>query len=124
MATLGREAYRSKVYACWLGKSIGGTLGGPHEGKQGPLNLTFYDPVPTEPMFNDDLDLQLVWLHAIEEHGLGVTPAHISQEWHDHITYPWCEYGFSNLNAKRGLIPPVTGSYDNWFGDCMGAPIR
>jgi len=75
-------------------------------------------------MFNDDLDLQLVWLHAIEEHGLGVTPAHISQEWHDHITYPWCEYGFSNLNAKRGLIPPVTGSYDNWFGDCMGAPIR
>ncbi|MCD6351098.1 MAG: ADP-ribosylglycohydrolase family protein [Armatimonadetes bacterium] len=124
MATLGRDTYRSKVYGCWLGKSIGGTLGGPHEGKAGPLELTFYDPVPTEPMFNDDLDLQLVWLHALEEHGLEVTPEEISQEWLDHITYPWCEYGFSNLNAKRGLIPPMTGAYDNWFGDCMGSPIR
>jgi hypothetical protein len=75
-------------------------------------------------MFNDDLDLQLVWLHALEEYGLEVTPANISREWTDHITYPWCEYGFSNLNAKRGLIPPMTGSYDNWFGDCMGSPIR
>lgn len=124
MATLGRETYKSKVYACWLGKSIGGTLGGPHEGKDGPLELTFYDPVPTEPAFNDDLDLQLVWLHALEQHGIHLTPAILSQEWLDHITYPWCEYGFSNLNARRGLIPPVTGSYDNWFGDCMGAPIR
>ena len=124
MGKLGIDVYRSKVYGCWLGKSIGGTLGGPHEGKDGPLNLTFYDPVPTEPQFNDDLDLQLVWLHALEEHGLEVTPADLSQEWLDHITYPWCEYGFSQLNARRGLIPPLTGSYDNWFGDCMGAPIR
>jgi hypothetical protein len=124
VARLGRETYWSKVYGCWLGKSIGGTLGGPHEGQPGPLNLTFYDPVPTEPAFNDDLDLQLVWLHALEEHGPQTTPAHLSQAWLEHITYPWCEYGFSQLNARRGLLPPVTGSYDNWFGDCMGAPIR
>ncbi|MBC7288593.1 MAG: ADP-ribosylglycohydrolase family protein [Armatimonadetes bacterium] len=124
MGRIGIEAYRSKVYGCWLGKSIGGTLGGPHEGKDGPLSLTFYDPVPTEPQFNDDLDLQLVWLHALEERGLEVTPAELSAEWLDHIAYPWCEYGFSQLNARRGLIPPLTGSYDNWFGDCMGAPIR
>ncbi len=124
MAKLGREAFYSKVYGCWLGKSIGGTLGGPHEGKDGPLSLTFYDPVPTEPQFNDDLDLQLVWLHALEEHGPGVTPAELNAEWLDHIAYPFCEYGFSQLNARRGLIPPATGSYDNYFGDCMGAPIR
>jgi hypothetical protein len=121
---LGRETYRSKVYGCWLGKSIGGTLGGPYEGRPGPLRLTFYEPVPTEPAFNDDLDLQLVSLHALEEHGVEVTAAQLSQEWSDHNIYPWCEYGYSQLNARRGLVPPLTGSYDNWFGDCMGAPIR
>lgn len=124
MSKLGRQTYLEKAYACWLGKNIGGTLGGPHEGKPGPLNLTFYDPVPTEPAANDDLDLQLIWLHALETHGLRLTPAQLSQEWLDHNAYPWCEYGFSQLNARRGLQPPVTGSYDNWFGDCMGAPIR
>ncbi|MCX7598714.1 MAG: ADP-ribosylglycohydrolase family protein [Armatimonadetes bacterium] len=124
MSKLGKQTYLEKVYACWLGKNIGGTLGGPHEGKPGPLNLTFYDPVPTEPAPNDDLDLQLIWLHALETHGLRLTPAQLSQEWLHHNTYPWCEYGFSQLNARRGLQPPVTGSYDNWFGDCMGAPIR
>ena len=124
MSKLGRQTYLEKVYACWLGKNIGGTLGGPHEGKPGPLELTFYDPVPTEPAANDDLDLQLIWLHALETHGLRLTPAQLSQEWLEHNAYPWCEYGFSQLNARRGLVPPVTGSYDNWFGDCMGAPIR
>lgn len=124
MSRLGRQTYLEKVYACWLGKNIGGTLGGPHEGKPGPLELTFYDPVPTEPAPNDDLDLQLIWLHALETHGLRVTPAQLSKEWLEHNAYPWCEYGFSQLNARRGLQPPVTGSYDNWFGDCMGAPIR
>ncbi len=124
MSKLGRDTYRSKVYGCWLGKSIGGTLGGPYECQPGPLSLTFYDPVPTEPASNDDLDLQIVALHALEEHGVEVTARQLSQEWSDHNIYPWCEYGFSQLNARRGLVPPLTGSYDNWYGDCMGAPIR
>lgn len=42
----GIEKDREKVLGCWMGKNIGGTLGGPFEGI--PLiNLTYYDPVPT-----------------------------------------------------------------------------
>ena len=27
--TLSKSVYRDKVFACWLGKNIGGTLGAP-----------------------------------------------------------------------------------------------
>ena len=42
------KLYRKKVMGCWLGKAAGGTLGQPYEGCDGPLNLTYYNPVPTE----------------------------------------------------------------------------
>jgi len=53
----------------FLGKNIGGTLGIPFEGQQKFLNLDFYNPVPTQPVPNDDLDLQLVWLVHMQEKG-------------------------------------------------------
>ncbi len=62
---LNREEYRDKVLACWLGKNIGGTLGTPYEGRKYVHGLTFYDPVPPEPLPNDDLDFQLVWLKML-----------------------------------------------------------
>ena len=36
------------MLGCFLGKAAGGTLGQPYEGYEGPLGLTFYDPVPEE----------------------------------------------------------------------------
>jgi hypothetical protein len=38
---------KSRIHGCWLGKSIGGTLGLPAEGRMERLNFSFYDPVPT-----------------------------------------------------------------------------
>ena len=29
-----KEKLRDKIYACWLGKNIGGTIGTPYEGKR------------------------------------------------------------------------------------------
>ena len=49
--------YRKKVMGCWLGKAVGGTLGMPYEGMDGPFDLSFYNPVPTGMVPNDDLDL-------------------------------------------------------------------
>ena len=47
-----------KIYACWLGKNIGGTLGGPVEGRMQVLDLTWY-PVLSDKgaLPNADLDL-------------------------------------------------------------------
>ncbi len=123
--TLDRATYQDKVYACWLGKTIGGTLGAPHECKKYALGLTFYEPVPEEPLPNDDLDLQLVWLCMLERYGLDLKLPHFAEYWREYlIEWPPNEYGFCSRNLKRGLVPPVSGWFENDYVDEMGSPIR
>ncbi len=122
--TLSTATYHRKVLGCWLGKNVGGTLGQPHEGKLGPLALTFYDPVPEGAIANDDLDLQLVWLAKLREVGPRLTERDLGQAWRDCLTYPWDEYGVGKANLFLGVEPPVSGQHNNWFSDSMGAPIR
>jgi ADP-ribosylglycohydrolase len=121
---LNPAAYADKVLGGWLGKAIGGTLGAPCEGKKSKLSLNFYDPVPEGSVPNDDLDLQLVWLHALQTKGLNLTVNDLAKEWLAHITYPFDEYGVAIANLKKGLRPPISGSYNNFFSECMGSPIR
>ncbi|MBN1347368.1 MAG: ADP-ribosylglycohydrolase family protein [Phycisphaerae bacterium] len=116
---------RDKTLACWLGKAIGGTLGQPHEGKDGPLDLTFYDPVPEEAIPNDDLDLQVVWAMALAgEDRPRVDRNLLARAWQQHVTFPWDEYGAGLRNLANAIAPPLSGQYDNWFAECMGAAIR
>ncbi|MEK6796959.1 MAG: ADP-ribosylglycohydrolase family protein [Spirochaetota bacterium] len=122
--TIPYNDYRERVFGCWLGKSIGGTLGGPWEGRTPPKELTFYDPVPTAMLENDDLDLQLVWLARIREAGLPMTGTMFARGWRENI-HAWPdEYGVCIRNLDQGLMPPLTGSYDNGFTAGMGAAIR
>jgi ADP-ribosylglycohydrolase len=116
--------YADRVLGGWLGKNVGSTLGGPYEGHTEPTALTFYDPVPVQPSANDDLDLELLWLHALEEHGTNLTSADLAAEWLAHMRYPWDEYGYATFNLRRGLMPPLCGSFNNWFRNSMGATIR
>jgi ADP-ribosylglycohydrolase len=122
---IGRREYKDKVFACWLGKNIGGTLGAPHECKRYALGLEFYDPLPKKAAANDDLDLQLVWLQMLEEKGIDPALPVFAEYWSRHASsYPWNEYGFFMRNYSRGLRPPVAGCFENYFVDEMGSPIR
>ena len=38
--------YKKKVYGCYVGKCVGGTLGIPREGKCDYQEVCYYDPVP------------------------------------------------------------------------------
>jgi len=117
--------YLDRVRGCWLGKSIGGTLGGIHEGKEYVLGLDFYDPVPTEQEPNDDLDIQVVWLRMLEETGLPPRLATLGEWWLKCLTsWPPNEYGFCTRNLNRGLRPPISGCFENYYVDEMGSPIR
>ncbi len=118
------SSFKTKIFACWLGKSIGGTLGLPAEGKMERQHLTFYDPVPTVAPPNDDLELQLVWLHLVENAGTTLTQADFSQAWLDHIHYMWDEYGRTRWNLRRGVPVEAVGSFENPFHAGMGSPIR
>ena len=122
---LDQGIYRDKVYACWLGKNIGGTLGTPYEGRKYVNDLTFYDPEPTKPLPNDDLDLQLIWLKMLEDKGLPPRLPYFAEYWQRYAhAYPWNEYGFCTRNLVRGLRPPVSGWFENYYVDEMGSPIR
>jgi ADP-ribosylglycohydrolase len=122
---LSREEYRDKIYACWLGKNIGGTLGTPYEGKKYTHCLDYYEPVPKEPLPNDDLDFQLVWLKMLEDRGEYPTFRDFSEYWMKHLSKHWyCEYSFCTYNLKRGLKPPISGAFQNYWVDEMGSPIR
>lgn len=115
----------SRIHGCWLGKSIGGTLGLPPEGKLGPLSFSFYDPIPEIAPPNDDLELQLVWLHLIEQKREGVISREdFARAWLDHIHYMWDEYGRCRWNLRRGVPPAACGTFENWFSSGMGSPIR
>lgn len=115
---------RQRIAGCWLGKSIGGTLGLPAEGKVGPLHFTFYDPVPTVAPPNDDLELQLVWLHLLEQRGFDLTQQDLADAWLAHIHYMWDEYGRCRWNLRRGVPPAAAGTFENAFVSGMGSPIR
>jgi ADP-ribosylglycohydrolase len=122
---LSRTEYSDKVLACWLGKNIGGTLGAPFEIRKYVNALEFYDPVPDGPAPNDDLDLQLVWLKMLEDRGIDPSLSDFADYWKRYLSaYPWNEYGFCHRNLERGLMPPISGCFENYFVDDMGSPIR
>jgi len=122
---LSERRLRDQVRGCWLGKNIGGTLGAPYEGRRHVQALEFYEPVPEKPAANDDLDLQFLWLKLLEDAGLDPPLPLFAEYWTRYAAaYPWNEYGFAHRNLSRGLAPPISGCFENYFVDEMGSPIR
>ena len=122
---MNKDTYRKKVIGCWLGKAVGGTLGQPYEGCDGPLNLDYYNPVPTDMIPNDDLDLQVLWACTLDKMQSPVIDRDVfADAWLAHVAFPWDEYGIAIRNLRNGIRPPYSGSYDNWFKDGLGAAIR
>ncbi|MCC6422112.1 MAG: ADP-ribosylglycohydrolase family protein [Phycisphaerales bacterium] len=119
------SSIRERINACWLGKSIGGTLGMPFEGNLGPIDVWFYTPVPKAMLPNDDLDLQVVWACVLRDMANPVVSRHVlADAWERHVEFPFDEYAAAKRNMRLGLKPPQTGAYDNWFANGMGAAIR
>ena len=122
---MDEKVLREKIMGCWLGKAVGGTLGQPYEGNLGPLNLDFYDPVPEDMIPNDDLDLQVLWACIMDKMDKPVVDRKIfGKAWLENVNFPWDEYGVCIRNLRNGIMPPFSGSHDNWFVNGMGAAIR
>lgn len=125
MGNISKEEFYDKVYGCWVGKSIGGTLGTPFEGRRELLNVTDFNSPSGRPLPNDDLDLQLIWLKTLEERGpLGVNEQVLGEYWINCIPPHWNEYGIGKSNMKAGLPPPLSGNYENVWKHSNGAWIR
>ena len=119
------NTYKDKVNACWIGKNIGGTMGTPYEGVREVLDIQGFSTPKNVVLPNDDLDLQLVWLHALEQVGpVAITAENLGEFWLNFIPPHWNEYGIGKANMRRGLTPPLAGDYDNNWCHSNGAWIR
>lgn len=126
MLKLNRDKYRDKVLACWIGKNIGGTVGGPFEGTTEMQDVSGFTTKPGEPLPNDDLDLQIAWLLTLERVGVrGIDANALADTWTTIISPHWNEYGIAHKNLKMGLLPPLSGEFDNkLWRNSNGAWIR
>jgi len=123
---LNQDDYRNKVLGCWFGKNVGGTVGAPFEWQRQINDITFYvqKDLNGQPMPNDDLDIQLLWLCALEEKGLDVTAQRLADYWCLYVTPHWAEYGTSKINMRQGLQPPLSGTFQNVYKNSCGSYIR
>ncbi len=120
-----RDDLRDRIYACWIGKNIGGTVGTPFEGIREVNNCEGFSTKPGQPLPNDDLDLQLVWLYAMAEEGPKKLNSKILGEyWLEYVCPYWNEYGICKSNMRNGLVPPLSGQYKNQWRHSNGAWIR
>ncbi len=117
---------KDKILGCWNGKNIGGVLGAPYECcVRGTHEVTFYDQdFQGNPPPNDDLDLQLVFLHAAEQYGAKLNAHILAEYWTQFIIPNWSEYGNGKRNLRAGLLPPLSGGVENPYKDSNGAWIR
>jgi ADP-ribosylglycohydrolase len=122
---LGYREYREKVEGCWFGKNIGGTLGAPLECKRGVFDIDFYtQQLGGGPLPNDDLDLQLLWLNAVEKYGRNINASILGEYWLQFISPNWAEYGAGKSNLRMGLLPPLSGYMGNSNRNSCGSFIR
>ena len=117
--------YLDKVYGCFLGKTIAGTMGAPFEGVKMPMELTFCPEMVDSMIPNDDLDLQVLWLDVVEKHGKDFTSYDLLKRFCEYSDYNMGEYAVMRKNFNRGIYPPLSGKFCNdFYVNGMGCPIR
>ena len=121
--TLPFAGYLDKVHGAWLGECAGNMFGWPHEMKYreqpGP-EITFQPDYTKGALSDDDTDIEYVYLHALEEHGLALTYEQVAAEWTSHIKQKvWVANARALELMNQGMIPPATGHPSNndkaWF---------
>ena len=122
---LSYDVYLDKIYGCFLGKTVIGTLGAPYEGIKMPLELP-YSPEMIDTMLpNDDLDLQVLWLDVAEKYGKDFTSYRLLERFCTCCDYSPGEYAVMRKNFAKGIYPPVSGTFCNdYYISGMGCPIR
>jgi len=73
---------------------------------------------------NDDLDLQIIWLTAVERFGRHVNAAILAEYWLSFVIPNWVEYGTGKANLVNRMTPPLSGHVLNQYRNSCGCFIR
>ena len=125
MRRIDYKDYLNRVYGCWLGKCVAGTIGAPYEGAKELFDIKFAPSMIESMLPNDDLDLQVLWLSVLEEKGINFTSDDLADAFLNRCRYAPGEYAYFKKNYARGIHPPMSGAYNNrYYIEGMGCPIR
>lgn len=87
--------------------------------------VTYYThDLDGKPLPNDDLDIQILWLLALEDKGIHIDAKTMGEYFNEFMIFTHAEYGMAKTNLRTGFQPPVTGSFNNDFKDSCGSYIR
>ena len=122
---VNEKSIQNKVLGCWFGKNIGGTLGAPFEWRRQINHVTDYtQDLGGKALPNDDLDIQLLWLIALEERKMNVDARDLAYYFSIFVTPHWGEYGTAKTNMKLGMESPFCGLENNAYRHSCGSYIR
>lgn len=123
MVPLGfdRDETTKKVRAGVLGWIVGQTLGAPLQGRRDWANVSFYSPVPSSMAPTFGVDSAVAYVAGIES---GSRPESLESIWRARLSYGPEAARFALRNLRRGLRPPMSGSFDNPFHDDASAMQR
>jgi ADP-ribosylglycohydrolase len=126
---LDEAGIRDRIHGGWLGKNIGGALGGPFEGWSRQRIAETYGEITdyvTKPpsTLNDDTAYEIVALHVLESKGRDFTPHDMGLEWVERIPISYTAERVAIANMKRGIMPPDSALVDNPYREWIGAQMR
>ena len=126
---LDEPLIRDRILGGWLGKNIGGALGGPFEGWPRQRIAETYGEITdyvTKPpsTLNDDTAYEIVALHVLEQKGRDFTPRDMGLEWVERIPTAYTAERVAIGNLKRGIMPPESALVDNPYREWIGGQMR
>ena len=125
LCSIDYTRYVDKVFGCWMGKCVAGTIGAPYEGAKELFDFEYNPSIIENMLANDDLDLQVLWLSVLEEKGVNFTSNDLADAFLNRCSYAPGEYAVFRKNYSRGVHPPMSGKFNNrYYINGMGCPIR
>lgn len=86
-----------------------------------PIDLSGIDQM----LFNDDLDLQVLFFQAVEKFGVRFNANMLANLFLKCCPYSPGEYAIFKKNYARGILPPISGTFNNeFYHEGMGCCIR
>lgn len=116
-----RDETTRKVRAGVVGWIAGQTLGAPLQGRRDWANVNFYSPVPSSMAPTFGVDSTVAYLAGVESDS---RPESLESIWRARLSYGPEAARFALRNLRRGLRPPMSGSFDNPFFDDASAMQR
>jgi hypothetical protein len=144
--TITRETLIEKLSGFWIGQLVGNYLGFPFENVYVEESIPvlvdrYYTPFNADSlrinrddhrayvpyMFtafdgaysDDDTDIEFVTLHAVEQYGLDIDYAQITEAWKRHINRRiWVANRTARDLMEQGMVAPDTGRKENNPNDC------